>query len=158
MSTQKRIRHSGTAYNVRSVIRTAIDHAANYTRLTQRPIEEFSAEVGRAKERLGYSRLSLRDQEFLDGYRAAVWNGLWAFADWRVYWRGAWYYSVTAGSYPDRHAASHGTARPASEITAGTWCEVDTERSAHFWVGSDKPFTAATGANPSTSAATGETL
>lgn len=138
----KRIRNAQTAYNRRKSIEDAIKSAASWVRFSQAPIEDFQAEARASMDRLQMVRLPRQDRTYLEGFYQATWDSLWHFADWRMYWRGAFYYGVSSGAYPDRKAEGlHGSAQSAVMIEAGTWNEVNTEKSRYFWIGSDRPFT-----------------
>lgn len=102
-------------------LEACIDECASETRHFRDPIETLTERWVTRREYYGWSRLPYLDQRYLDGYHRAVWKALWNSAEWRHWYRGEW---VTS-----------------DKIERGTWGEIDSDRSQHFWPGTDKPFT-----------------
>lgn len=132
-----------TRQNLEAEFRRQIDSIFHSIMATRAPIETVSEAFHAVQDRLGFERLPANARDRLFAYYHGQWQGLWRFADWRVYWRGAFYYSPyrQGASWWHLEKLGHGTARPNSEILTGTWNEVDPERSRHFWIDSDLPFT-----------------
>lgn len=131
-----------TLANVEREFRAGIDSIFYSLLATREPLAKASADWTALQDRLGWSRLPMNAREALAAYYHGQWHSMWRFADWRVYWRGAYYYKPYRehATYWYARTMGHGTARPDSEILDGTWNEIDMEKSAHFWLDSDRPF------------------
>ncbi len=146
-ASTKRIRHSGTAHNVFVRLAEAQRDIFSHVEHFQLPLEHATDEWLRrvAPEA---KRLSSYYQGYLEGQRALERDRIYRqHAEWRVYWRGCYYHH--------NGAPGSETSRPDSEILTGTWNEVDSERSMHFWKGTDRPFYAPKPSTPSPAPADG---